>query len=193
MRQSLLYFISLLYVCHTVAATDRQETALWKAVYENNIEQAEQLLLAGADVNQQNAYTNTPLMHAVFEGNEHMARLLLTHGANLNYQDKHGNTAFIKAITFKQLPLIPLLLRYEPDKTMQNKVGKTAIDYAYEEHYDAPSREIITYYIPTLRDLTITRVQQYIANGSIHKETATLPPLFFQLLDIKITLADTTP
>ncbi|HXH25192.1 MAG TPA: ankyrin repeat domain-containing protein, partial [Vicinamibacterales bacterium] len=67
-------------------------TALIFAAREGDIESAQALLDAGADVNQQSEYGWTPLLTAINNRNYRLARLLIERGADVNLANKGGWT-----------------------------------------------------------------------------------------------------
>src|SRR4029453_3666187 len=66
---------------------------LWQIAEIGRIEQLDQVLARGADVNACNASGVTPLMVAAYHGRGEMVRALIEHGANLNAEDNDGFTA----------------------------------------------------------------------------------------------------
>ncbi|HXH24212.1 MAG TPA: ankyrin repeat domain-containing protein, partial [Vicinamibacterales bacterium] len=67
-------------------------TALVFAAREGDIESAQALLDAGADVNQQTEYGWTPLLTAINNRNYRLAKLLIERGADVNLANKGGWT-----------------------------------------------------------------------------------------------------
>lgn len=56
------------------------------------------LLAAGADVNYENQFGDTPLVWAIKKGNIDVVNVLLTKDADVNHVDQYGNTSLIWAI-----------------------------------------------------------------------------------------------
>lgn len=72
------------------------ETVFHYVVIENRIDLAEQLLMAGANVNAQDDGQYTPLMGAAFLGHLEMVKWLISKGADINLKDDCGETALSK-------------------------------------------------------------------------------------------------
>ena len=66
---------------------------LWQIAEIGRIEQLDQVLARGADVNACNDSGVTPLMVAAYHGRREMVRALIEHGADLNAEDNDGFTA----------------------------------------------------------------------------------------------------
>ncbi len=93
----------------------------------------------GADVNNQDVNTCTPLMHAVIQNNHDIIDVLLLCGANVNAVDKNGRSALHHCIlsgkdhgrlTMTPFKVAELLLANYADLYASDKFGKTVIDYA---------------------------------------------------------------
>lgn len=71
---------------YTVAVSPGQQSLspLFMAAKTADVAAAERLLAAGADVNAQDKYHQTPLVIAVANGHRDMVEFLLAHGANVN-------------------------------------------------------------------------------------------------------------
>ena len=72
-------------------------TALSWAIFTGEIEIAEQLIKAGADVNAKNRDNSTPLHEAAFMGRDQFARILLKNGADVRARDENGETPLDRA------------------------------------------------------------------------------------------------
>jgi cytoskeletal protein RodZ len=66
---------------------------LWQIAETGDIEQLEQVLARGAEVNVSNDSGVTPLMVAAYHGKREMVQELIEHGADLNAADNDGFTA----------------------------------------------------------------------------------------------------
>ncbi|CAM3823602.1 ankyrin repeat domain-containing protein [Mucilaginibacter galii] len=112
---------------------------------------AEELIEAGCNVNQPNAWGKTPLMSFSERGNEAkygIAELLLDNQANTNYVDKNGNTALIYAAgnpdKMSGKKIISLIL--EQDTAIANHVnnaGETAMDVAIKNDNEAAVKQLL--------------------------------------------------
>ena len=85
---------------HIAAGTDVEtiddwtgKTAMHYAAEYGNLEIAQLLIEAGANVRHRDFYKSTALHHAAVGGFVDIAKLLLVHGADINAKDKAGETA----------------------------------------------------------------------------------------------------
>lgn len=77
------------------------ESALWRAMNRSSMEwgknreaceqMVEALLTAGADPNEFNGHSESPLHSAAYFAHEGLARILIEHGARVNALDREGN------------------------------------------------------------------------------------------------------
>lgn len=65
---------------------------------------------AGADIEVQDVYGNTPLLWAAKFCGDEMVKLLLARGANVNAQNEEGDTALMEAASAGRLSCLKLLL-----------------------------------------------------------------------------------
>ena len=72
-------------------------TPLSWTVFAGEVEIAEQLIKAGADVNRKNRDGGTPLHEAAFMGQDQIARILLQNGADVEARDENGETPLNRA------------------------------------------------------------------------------------------------
>lgn len=112
---------------------------------------AEELISAGADINQPSQSGKTPLMSFAQSGNEmkyNIAEMLLDNGADVNYVDQLGNTALLYAAgnTDHMAGKRIILLILEKDKStleLVNNAGKTALDVAIEQNNEAAVKQLM--------------------------------------------------
>lgn len=97
-----------------------------KALHSNNkplgyaamfgtVEIVETLLDAGADINGQMAYDDSPLIKAISNGNEEIAIYLIERGADVNLPNFFGISAFIGFAGMGRIDLVALALNYGGD------------------------------------------------------------------------------
>lgn len=97
-------------------ASDRGETPLAAAIHQHQLESADLLLRAGADINRRSSYYNSktigtpPLILAIQGRYSEGIRFLLAHHADVNATDEGGGTALLYAIGNRNLPLVKTLL-----------------------------------------------------------------------------------
>jgi ankyrin repeat protein len=112
---------------------------------------AEELIDAGADINQPNQAGVTPLMAFAQRGNEtkyNIAELLLDNNADVNYIDRLGNTALLYAAGnadhMSGKRIISLILEKDTltlDRV--NNAGQTAMDAAIAQNNEAAVKQLM--------------------------------------------------
>ncbi|AMR34009.1 hypothetical protein A0256_22440 [Mucilaginibacter sp. PAMC 26640] len=117
-----------------------------------NTSLGEELIDAGADVNQPNQSGKTPLMSFAGRGNEMkygIAELLLDHDADVTYVDQAGNTSLIYAAGnsdhMSGKRIVSLIL--EKDKSIVERVnnaGQTAMDIAIQQNNEAVVKQLMS-------------------------------------------------
>jgi uncharacterized protein len=103
---------------------------LMQVVLEGNLDNVNDLLAKGANVNEQDAKGNNALMIAASKGYVKIVERLLEVGANVNVQEKDGWTALIIAAMNSNIEIAQMLLDAKADPNIQDNVGKTALMYA---------------------------------------------------------------
>ena len=94
-------------------------------------EKAEELIVAGADVNEVNAGNGwTPLHAAAANGHPKMCQLLISHGAQVNAQDENGMTPLHLAMAGGHDEASSALLVAGADMNIRNKQGRTPKEMA---------------------------------------------------------------
>lgn len=89
--------------------------------HDLTLEEAEELIKNGADVNINDHYGRTPLF---FVKDINIAKLLIKHGADVNTEDAEGETAIF---CVKQLDIAKLLIESNADLTIKNDINNTAL------------------------------------------------------------------
>ncbi len=112
---------------------------------------AEELIDAGADVNQPNQSGKTPLMSFAQRGSEMkygIAELLLDNDADVTYADQSGNTALIYAAgnsdQMSGKRMVSLILEKD-NSTLErvNNAGQTAMDVAIQQNNEAVVKQLM--------------------------------------------------
>lgn len=106
--------LGLLSVLAPLGGSAQEPGELLTAAMYNDLATAEELILAGVDLDQRNEYGHTPLIIAANYGHEQMARLLVSEGADVTVQGEDGGTALLAAASNSQ-PLVELLLDHGAD------------------------------------------------------------------------------
>ena len=100
--------------------------------FNPNIQQIEQLISNGADINAQGTNGYTALIGAVLYGHKEICELLIAHSADVNAQDAYGRTALIWAALRGHKEICELLIAHSANVNAQDKDGYTALMIAAE-------------------------------------------------------------
>jgi uncharacterized protein len=111
-----------------------ETTPLHRAVFDDDLRTAEQLVRAGADVKAANRYGVTPLSLACTNGNAATIELLLKAGADPNTALPGGETALMTAARTGKVAAVEALLKHGAEvNAKEAKRGQTAIMWAAAE------------------------------------------------------------
>jgi len=111
----------------------RMARAFFEAVEDSKLEDLEDLLEQGADINAMQR-GKTALMIAATDNSDKLVTALLEGGAKVDIQDKEGKTALILAAYYGHGDIAKLLLEKGADFSLKDKEGRTAMDIAREEY-----------------------------------------------------------
>jgi hypothetical protein len=89
----------------------------------------EQLIAAGADVDEADEYGFTPLIEAAIVNDPEIAKLLIEHGADVNQSDSTKRTALHWAVDNHHLPLCQLLLENNANPNAYTSGGQSVLVY----------------------------------------------------------------
>ena len=101
--------------------------------------------MAATDVNQRDAYGNTPLLLSCGKNTHHLAPALIQNGANINTANDDGWTPLITAAYAGKLDIARLLLENSAHVNAANKYGETALLKAVYNN-DAPMVKLLLEY-----------------------------------------------
>ncbi|KAL8896861.1 MAG: hypothetical protein Q9192_002870 [Flavoplaca navasiana] len=105
-----------------------RQTALCVALTHGNIDQMNQFLACGADVNQQHTGMEMTALHiASSKGNLAGIKALLAHGANVKARSYNGRTALLLAVENGNEDCVLTLLRNGANANVQDDCGMTAL------------------------------------------------------------------
>ncbi len=104
-------------------------TALIFAARQGSIESAKTLIDAGADINQGDADTNTPLLIAILNNHDELAQMLIDKGADVNLSNKDGRSPLFAAVDAHDVDWSDRPLVKETDKITSLDVIKSLIDH----------------------------------------------------------------
>ena len=121
------------------------DTALIKAVKNEDMNMAEFLVSEGANINIQRYSGNSALMCACASchGGLDMIKFLVSKGAKINVQNDDGNTALILASRYGRLDAIMYLVSKGANISLRNKYGKSSIFLA-SVHGEKETAEFLT-------------------------------------------------
>ncbi len=102
-------------------------TSLADAIIDEQLDQVQALVHAGAPVNTLDEYGFTPLVEAAVADNIDIAKFLIDCGANVNLQDATGGTALHWAAENNNIPLATLLLQRGANPNSYTFSGQPAL------------------------------------------------------------------
>ena len=109
---------------------------LAEAVKNNNIQEINELISRGADVNAiKGSYGWIPLFYAARYGKNEIVKLLLDRGADVNAKDSYGWTPLLYAAAHGKNEIVKLLLDRGADVNVKANDGKTALSIAESSSY----------------------------------------------------------
>lgn len=115
-------------------ATERDDvpipTNIFTAAREATPAQIDALAAQGADVNDADAFGQTPLIYAVNNDDPEVLRALINAGANVNTQTGAGWTPLMYAARDGTLAMVQILLDEGANPNLTNSEGDTALDIA---------------------------------------------------------------
>ncbi len=102
-------------------------------IYETgDLQEIQEKINSGADVNERSSLGNTPLMHAAKRNAPYVVKFLLESGADVNAKNKKAWTALLFAAAYNTGDVVELLLESGANVNAKNKKDKTAIICALE-------------------------------------------------------------
>ena len=114
-------------------------TAIFEAASKPNSKVLELLIQNGANVNQRDASTYTPLHRAALENCTKNVEILIQNGAEINAMSEHssGQTPLLFALWTRNVELIKLLLENGADPTIpENPPEASTLEYARSYPYE---------------------------------------------------------
>lgn len=105
-----------------------ERSPLLIATRDNDIETAQRLITAGADVNAKDQIADTPFLYAAAEGRIEILRMILASGkANLTDTNRYGGNALIPACHHGHPEVVRELLKTKIAVDHVNRLGWTAL------------------------------------------------------------------
>jgi ankyrin repeat protein len=111
------------------------------AAHRGNLDEVRDLVKSGVDVNQRDAFENTPLVQAALTGKQKVVAFLLKSGANPNLHEGARNpqrSALSTAAVYGYLSIVRMLVESGANVSFRTRAtkyvpGLTALDWAREE------------------------------------------------------------
>lgn len=104
---------------------------LFKAVFENKIDDLKKLINERVDINAVSPFEKTALYYAVRKNLPDVVRLLIENGANIDFKDKHKDTLLHTATQYNAVDSIKILLLHKPELINEkNEKGNTPLHIA---------------------------------------------------------------
>jgi len=120
-KRTFLTLCCILFLILTVSSQrDSINFAFLTAVFENDSEQAIELIKKGAEVNYTSSDNVSALHYTVANKNQHLMLYLINSGANVNHQDEKGNTALALAADFGYDSLMFSLIMADAEMHISN-------------------------------------------------------------------------
>jgi hypothetical protein len=123
----LILFVAL---ASALSSASAQTLNLFTAARSNDVNLAQTLLNAKADVNQADDKGYTPLILATYNDNFEVAQFLLKHGANTEIKDHSGRTALMGASFKGNEREVKLLLDNGANASAADSKGMSSMMYA---------------------------------------------------------------
>jgi ankyrin repeat protein len=130
--KSLYISIILLISAQSIYGMELQRTIL-DAIRAGDIEEVQQLLQTGADINARDNGGCTSLHYALRAGQLEMVKLLVANGANLNARADNGWTPLHHAVSAGQLKMVKLLVANGANLNARDNGGWTPLHDAVSE------------------------------------------------------------
>jgi ankyrin repeat protein len=108
----------------------RLNHALFNAAASGNVDEINDFIRRGADVNFRNREGETPLAFAAVWNQPQAAKLLLANGADPNALDRTGGTPLMLAAQHASPNLVRLLLNHAANPGAKDLCGYTALNHA---------------------------------------------------------------
>lgn len=121
-------------------------TALHWAVHQNDLDLADRLIRAGANINAKNDYGATPMSEAALVGNGALIERLLKAGADVESPNADGQTALMIVARAGHLEAARILLRHGAKvNAVEHWRGQTALMWAAAQSQPAMVKELIAH------------------------------------------------
>lgn len=123
----LLFFAILTVLAVWPVIAIEQGQLLISAAMSGRVDQVEDLLAQGVDVNVKNPAGRSALHLAAFNGNILTIRALLAAGADVNQTDQRGVTCLMDASAFGHIDVVELLIQAGADVNAKDQQSNTAL------------------------------------------------------------------
>jgi len=109
---------------------EAEDGKLFQSIKKANIDELQEAIKSGANVDLSDPNGTTVLMMASAFGQTETVRKLLEGGAKPDLQDGNGNTALMTACKNNRLDVVKLLLEYKADLNLKNNDGDRCLEIA---------------------------------------------------------------
>jgi len=125
---SVLLILGFAVSCGNTKTKEEQapKTTIHEAAFMGNIDEVDQHIAYGTDLNMKDDYGSTPLNIAATFGHTEVAKHLIEGGADLNAVTADGSTALHSASFFCHKDIVEALLEGGIDINVRNNYGSTA-------------------------------------------------------------------
>ena len=118
------------------------ETPLLLAIYENNAEIVEYLLIKGVSPNEKEWTDKSALSNAAETDNDRIINLLIDAGAKIEYAKYFGKTPIMQAVSRKKYVAVQTLINRGANVNHKTKYGETPLVMAIKEN-DYPIMKLL--------------------------------------------------
>ncbi len=163
---------SLFTACSQKSANTnhKMELEFIKAARNNDIEQLQNLLEQGVDIETTDSHKRTALMVATYENHVEASSVLINSGADVNAQDDRLESPLLHAGASGYLEILKACLATgKADHLVLNRYGGTALIPACERGHTAVVQELLKiadYPIDHINNLTWTALMEAIVLGN---------------------------
>jgi ankyrin repeat protein len=114
------------------------------AITNPDIDMVDDILQAGADINEQGADGDNPILTVARQKDPRTVKALLERGANSNVQDREGNTPVLNAARNGDIESLEMLIQHKARVGVRNHKGETALIVAAQQGHTEMVRILLS-------------------------------------------------